>query len=182
MKTIEEFFAGGHSYDLLGADRDWAMANCRDMQEVWETLRPEWLVWLATQQGVLTVRELRRFAVWSARQIQHLAADPRSLTAIDVAERHANGMASDWELGRAMGPAMGAARGIEGCMTFQPPFSEMWLKGWAMKAAAWAAWLDPHMAASSTARAAVFGTDAERHAARAAQAAWLRANTKPCWD
>ena len=46
-------------------------------------------------------REMRLFAVWCARQVQHLIADPRSLAVLDVAERHANGEATDKELDAA---------------------------------------------------------------------------------
>ena len=45
--------------------------------------------------------EWRLFAVWCARQVQHLMTDPRSIAALDVAERHANGMATDTELAAA---------------------------------------------------------------------------------
>ena len=53
-------------------------------------------------------REMRLYAVWCARQVQHLMTDPRSLAALDVAERHANGAATDEEL-TAAGAAAGAA-------------------------------------------------------------------------
>ena len=43
-------------------------------------------------------REMRLYAVWCARQVQHLMTDPRPLAAIDIAERHANGQATDEEL------------------------------------------------------------------------------------
>lgn len=43
-------------------------------------------------------REIRLFAVWCARQVQHLIKDPRSLNALDVAERYANGRATIDEL------------------------------------------------------------------------------------
>lgn len=43
-------------------------------------------------------REMRLYAVWCARQVQSQLKDPRSLTALDVAERHANGAASNDEL------------------------------------------------------------------------------------
>ena len=46
-------------------------------------------------------REWRLFAVWCARQVQHLMLDPRSIAAIDVAERYANGVATDAELAAA---------------------------------------------------------------------------------
>lgn len=57
-------------------------------------------------------REMRFYAVWCARQVQHLMNDPRSLAAMDVAERHATGQATDSELaaaGDAAGDAAGAA-------------------------------------------------------------------------
>ena len=43
----------------------------------------------------------RLFAVWCARQVQHLMADQRSIAALDVAERHARGDATDAELAAA---------------------------------------------------------------------------------
>jgi hypothetical protein len=46
-------------------------------------------------------REWRLFAVWCARQVQHLMKDPRSVAALDVAERYARGEATDKELGDA---------------------------------------------------------------------------------
>ena len=46
-------------------------------------------------------REWRLFAVWCARQAQHLMTDPRSIAALDVAERYANGLATDEELSAA---------------------------------------------------------------------------------
>ena len=55
-------------------------------------------------------RELRLYAVWCARQVQHLMTDPRSLAALDVAERHANGLATDDELAAARAAAWAAAR------------------------------------------------------------------------
>lgn len=51
----------------------------------------------------------RLYAVWCARQVQHLMVDPRSFAAIDVAERHANGMATDEELCTAWSDADDAA-------------------------------------------------------------------------
>ena len=57
-------------------------------------------------------REWRLFAVWCARQWQHLMTDPRSLAALDVAERFANGQATVGEL-EAAGVAAGAAQEAE---------------------------------------------------------------------
>ena len=46
-------------------------------------------------------REMRLYAVWCARRVQSLVKDPRSVTALDVAERYANGAASNDELAAA---------------------------------------------------------------------------------
>jgi hypothetical protein len=54
-------------------------------------------------------REWRLFAVWCARQVQHLMKDPRSVAALDVAERHAQGEATDEELAAAKAAARDAA-------------------------------------------------------------------------
>ena len=67
-------------------------------------------------------KEIRLFAVWCARQVQNLMTDQRSLDALDVAERYANGEATDAELAAARDAAW-AARAA-----------------WAAADAAWAAW------------------------------------------
>jgi hypothetical protein len=54
-------------------------------------------------------REARLYAVWCARQVQHLMTDPRSLAALDVAERHANAQVTDDELAAARAAAWAAA-------------------------------------------------------------------------
>lgn len=107
--TIEQFC---DKHNACQAGRDWAVANCESMQDAWMKLKLEWLLWVATQKGVLTDKELRLFAVWCARQVQHLMSDTRSVAALDVAERHANGNATHAELAaaRAAARAAGAAR------------------------------------------------------------------------
>ena len=79
-------------------------------------------------------REMRLYAVWCARQVQSLMEDPRSVTALDVAERYANGAASDDELAAARNAARDAAR------------SPAWA---AARAAAWAAARDAAWATQS---------------------------------
>lgn len=54
-------------------------------------------------------REWRLFAVYCVRQVQHLMKDERSIAALDVAERHANGQATDKELAAAQAAAWDAA-------------------------------------------------------------------------
>ena len=96
-------------------------------------------------------KEIRLYAVWCARQVQHLTKDPRSLVALDVAERFANGEATVEELDAARAVAWGAA----------------WDAAWA---AAWAAAGDAARAAAGAAarKSAVWD------AARDAQEARLR--------
>ena len=55
-------------------------------------------------------RDMRLFAVWCARQVQHLMQDDRSITALDVSERFANGYASESELSAARDAAWDAVR------------------------------------------------------------------------
>ncbi len=52
----------------------------------------------------------RLFAVFCARQEQHLMTDQRSISALDVAEAYANGLATDYELGAAWVKALAATR------------------------------------------------------------------------
>jgi hypothetical protein len=171
MMTIEQF-CDRHRACTDG--RDWALANCRDMQQAWDTARPDWVVWIATRPGVLDDRTLRKFAVWSARQVQHLMRDPRSTHALDVAERHADGLATDEDLAAARDAAWDAARAA----------AEATARA-AARAAAWAAALDAaRAAAEATARAAARDAAwaAAGVAAWDAQAAWLRANATPDWE
>lgn len=75
-------------------------------------------------------REWRLFAVWCSRQVQHLMKDQRSIDALDVAERFANGLATQNELSAAWaaaGDAAGDAAGVA------------WDAAWAAVAAARAA-------------------------------------------
>ena len=53
-------------------------------------------------------KEWRLYAVWCVRQVRHLMKDERSIHALDVAERHAHGEASDYELAEAAEAAAGA--------------------------------------------------------------------------
>ncbi|MGY0784026.1 hypothetical protein [Bordetella bronchiseptica] len=54
-------------------------------------------------------RDARLFAVWCARQVEHLMTDQRSKDALDVAERFANGEATEEERDAAWDAAKAAA-------------------------------------------------------------------------
>ena len=64
---------------------------------------PKDIIWLLCRNEFLSDRDLRLFAVWCAREALSLidSPDPRSVAACDVAERYANGEASQEELAAA---------------------------------------------------------------------------------
>lgn len=55
-------------------------------------------------------QEMRLYAVWCVRQVQNFIQDRRSLEALDVAERHASGLATDKDLAEARQEARDAAK------------------------------------------------------------------------
>ena len=116
-------------------------------------------------------REWRIYAVWCARQVEHLMEDQRSRDALVVAERYANGEATDGELAAAWEAARAAAR--------DAARDAAWEAAWeaARDAARDAAW----DAARDAAREAAWA--AARDAARAAawDAAW-EAAWDAAWD
>lgn len=89
-------------------------------------------------------KEIRLYAVWCARQMQHVMTDQRSLDALDVAERYANGEATKSELKDAWyaaRDAMAAARGAAAWYAAYAAETACSAAGAARGAAAWdAAW------------------------------------------
>ena len=86
-------------------------------------------------------KEIRLFAVWCARQVQHLMTDKRSLDALDVAERYANGEATQDELVAAGDAALDAVRAAASAAW--SAYYAAWVARAAADAAAdaaWAAW------------------------------------------
>ena len=84
-------------------------------------------------------REIRLYAVWCARQVRHLMKDQRSLDALDVAERYANGKATHDELNAAWDAAWAAED-----------------SAWSARDAAWTAEAAAGAAARAAARAAAW--------------------------
>ena len=82
-------------------------------------------------------REIRLLAVEFARAVKHMMHDPRSIEALDVAERYANGLATASELAAARAAAALAST-----------------EGSAARAAAWAADGDAVLAAAAARAAA----------------------------
>jgi hypothetical protein len=110
-------------------------------------------------------REIRLYAVWCARQVQHLLTDQRSLNALDVAERYANGEASQKELTAVWAAANAAANAAA---------------VWAANAAAANAANAANAAANAAAVWAANAAAANAAAAAANAAAWDAATA--AWD
>lgn len=108
-------------------------------------------------------RKLRLFAAACARQVCHLLTDPRSLAALEVAERYADGLATVEELTAASDAAGDAASDAA---------SAAWYAASAASAAASDAAGDAAGDAANAARSAAW--DAAWAAAREAQCALLR--------
>lgn len=148
VETIESFC------DRHGACHDgkkWALENCSTMVDVWGRAKPEWLIWIATQDGVIDDKTIRLFACWCVRQVWHLLDDERSRNAVVASEKYANEEATKKELDIARDAARAAA--------------------WA--SACDAAWASAREAARDAERYAA------RDAALINQAKWLRENAKP---
>ena len=90
----------------------------------------------------------RKYAVWCARQVEHLMTDDRSVAALDVAWHHSDGLTTDEELATASAAARAAASDAGRAAPWDAGRAAAWDAGWA---AAWDA-----------------GNDAARAAARAA--------------
>ena len=185
--TIEQFC---DKFKACREGREWALYNCKDMDEVWQWAKPDWMLWIATREGVLTDMELRLFAIRCARQVQHLMDDQRSINALDVAELHINGFATDEELTAARAAADAAWVAAAAAWDADWAAAAARAAAWASSGAYAAAAADADSAAAAVAARAA--ADAARAAANAAwagnevyvvarecQVEWLRENCKP---
>jgi len=84
-------------------------------------------LWVIFRTELVSEKVMRLFAVWCARQVQHLMKDKRSLDALDVAERFANGEVTKEELDAAWDAARDAGAAARGAA---------WAAAWAARAAA----------------------------------------------
>lgn len=90
----------------------WALdTGCESIEEVWlrDDLKPVWRIWIATRIGMVSDRVLRKFACACVRQVWNLLTDQRSRNAVEVAERFADGNATENELEQANAAAWDAA-------------------------------------------------------------------------
>ena len=64
----------------------------------YKTISPKDKLWVVCREDLIDAKTLRLFAVWCARQVEHLMTDNKSKQALDVAERFAHGKATSGEL------------------------------------------------------------------------------------
>ena len=112
----------------------------------------------------------RLFAVWCARQVEHLNTDPRVKTCNDIAERYANGEAIRQELEDARAAAHAARAAARSAARSAARAADA-AAAYAAYAAADAADAAADAADAAAAYAAYAAADAARDAARAARAA-----------
>ena len=179
--TITEFC---DKHSACSEGRMWAIGTgCETLAELWQRddMKPEWREWIATRSGVLTDRELRLYACWRVRQIWHLLSDERSRHAVEVAERHARGQASDADLSAASREAWAAAAAWAAATAWAAAREA----ARAARAASAAAAREAASAARAEAAASAARAEAAARAATeeaATQSAWLLANTKPSFS
>jgi hypothetical protein len=158
MKTKD--FLKEHNACIAGAK--WALSISGDMADVWDAMikqdRHDWLIWTATRPGVFSVSILRKLAcrfvretpLTDGRKVWDLLTDERSRKAVEVAERYADGKATDGELQAARAAAYAA------------------YAAYVARAAAYVARVADHAAADAAARAAARAAYAAAYAAYAA--------------
>jgi hypothetical protein len=141
---------GGASADMTA---ELPLSSVLDSNGMDDTL---WCLQCLPEHG----RVWRSFAVWCARQVEHLMIDDRSVSALNIAERHAAGEATDEELSAARGAARAAAWAAVDSAAWGAAEDAARAAAWAaVDSAAWAAvdsaaWDAAESAARDAARAA----------------------------
>ena len=123
------------------------------------------IIWLLCHNEFLSDRDLRLFAVWCVREALSLidSPDPRSVAACDVAERYANGNATNEEL-RAARAAADAAR-ADAAFASAAVYAAYAAASYAASYADYATADDYVAAADYTANASYYAADADLVAA-----------------
>ena len=167
MSALSDFL---DKHDACDEGRDWALATgCKTVAELWlrDDLEPDWRIWLAFR--TFPDNLLRKFACRCVREVWHLLTDERSRNAVEMAERHADGLATDEELAAARDAASAARTAGWGTAMYAARDAAWGAVSAAASAVAWAA-------ASDAARTAGWGTasDAARDAVKMRQNEILR--------
>ena len=124
------------------------------------TITPSDKLWVVCRDELINAKTMRLFAVWCARSVPQTSLE--CIAAIDTAERHANGSASDEELSAAWSAAWSAAMFAAESAARSAAMSAAHAAWFAARSAAWSA-------AMSAAESAAHAAMSAAHAARAAQ-------------
>jgi hypothetical protein len=128
-----------NKHQACEAGANWALTTgCETVEQIWQRddLKAEWRIWIATRPGVLPDSTLRKFACRCVREVWHLLTDERSRKAVEVAEKYADGLATDDDLAAARAAAWDAAWAAAGTAT-----RAAWEAAGVTRAGAWAgAW------------------------------------------
>jgi len=148
MKTADFL----RQHDACSSGSRWALSVSKDMSAVWEAMieqgKYEWLLWTATRPGLFPDSVLRKLAcrfvretpIANGRMVWDLLTDERSRKAVEVAERYADGNATEKELADAYDSAYADA-------AFYAAADAAWAAAWA--AATAAAYFAANVAGSS---------------------------------
>ena len=185
--TIEEFC---DEHGACQDGRQWALENCASMADAWDKLKPEWLLWVATSEGVLTDNQLRLLScacirktpIGNGKTVWDLLTDERSRNAVEVSERFTNGEATIGELAAARAAAQdatwtssyAAARTAECAAARAATWTASYAAAWTAECAAARAAACAAARADACAAARADARDAARDAARDFQAKLLR--------
>jgi hypothetical protein len=151
----------------------WALSIGGDMADVWDAMieqgKHEWLLWTATRLGVFPDAVLRKFVcrfvretpLSDGRRVWDLLKDERSRKVVEVAERYADGKATDRELQAARAAAFAA---------YEAAYAARAARAAAYYNASHAAYVAAYAARAAANAAAYEATRAAARAANAAQA------------
>ena len=169
MTTVKEFLS---HHGACSEGLNWAVENCKTMQEVWDNAKPEWLVWLATREGVLSAKDQRLFACWCARINWNLLDDAHK-KCVEVAEKFALGEATKDEMASASAWASAWASARASARASVTASASARASARASVSASASAWASAR--ASVTASASASASDADWEI----QAQYLRTNYTP---
>jgi hypothetical protein len=91
----------------------WAAKKCSSLQDIYNKAKPEWLVWLCGQHGVMDEMTAFKFKYFAVSRINYLLQDKRSINAVEVLGRYINGEATKEEMKEAADAADAAANAAD---------------------------------------------------------------------
>jgi hypothetical protein len=79
--------------------QEWLLENkCSTLQECWEKIPADALLWMATRRNVLTKKDFQQFGLFCCNRLNHLMKDKRSLNVFHTTKKYINGEKTQYEL------------------------------------------------------------------------------------